>query len=124
MIDLTKAFCYIHHIPGRGDVMSVNMDNCPNVRLKVGHKILANNKFYQIRGLELQGKKIHGLLIKEIPDPRSFLEIACLDPKRTHKMSGGLNCRMRLAQHPRGHWYCIDCGLEIMSAVVTMEEKK
>lgn len=38
--------------------------------------------------------------------------VKTLDPKKTH--TNNPNCPSRLAQDPRGNWYCIDCGFRIV----------
>lgn len=43
---------------------------------------------------------------------KSKIHVMTLAVAKTHK--GNENCKMRLAQNPKGNWYCIDCGLEML----------
>jgi hypothetical protein len=36
-----------------------------------------------------------------------MIEIIVMDVKDTHKSNP--DCPMRLAMHPSGYWYCVDC---------------
>ena len=42
----------------------------------------------------------------------SQLIVVALDVGGTHGKN--TDCPMRIAQHPNGHWYCVDCGLPIL----------
>lgn len=42
----------------------------------------------------------------------SHLVVVALDVKATHEKNP--DCPMRIARHPHGHWYCVDCGLAII----------
>jgi len=48
------------------------------------------------------------------------MEIIYLAVLETHKDNP--ECPMRIAHHPQGHWYCIDCGLAIYTRGMQIEE--
>ncbi len=52
----------------------------------------------------------------------SVAKIMLLDPKSSHR--GRENCQSRLAQNPRGDWFCVDCQVQILwrGARVLIEE--
>ena len=45
----------------------------------------------------------------------SQLIVVALDVLGSHTIHDKphLNCEMRIAQHPNGYWYCVDCGVAI-----------
>jgi len=50
------------------------------------------------------------------------MQILTYDIKRTHE--GNPDCPMRIAPHPRGGVYCVDCGLEIMWKWIDVNEDR
>ena len=44
--------------------------------------------------------------------PKPIVQLMTLDPKTTH--GDYVDCPSRLAQDPKGQWYCVDCGMPIL----------
>ena len=45
-----------------------------------------------------------------------------LDVKATHIKNP--NCKMRLAQDPKGQWYCVDCGFPILMKRIEIKKNE
>ena len=50
--------------------------------------------------------------------------ITVLDVGSTHEKYQCSPCPMRLAQHPSGYWYCIDCGMAILYKNIEIQTHK
>lgn len=52
------------------------------------------------------------------------MNILTLDPKRTHELSGNLECPMRIVPTVnRSQWQCADCGMIIMMTALDLEPR-
>jgi hypothetical protein len=48
----------------------------------------------------------------------------CVEHYTYDKTGETYKCPMRLAQHPTGYWYCIDCGMAIVCKNVEIRTYK